>query len=64
VLNVTINADGDVINATVDNAGTTTSNSALIREVIALVKREAKYSPSPGARNITLRMPPLLIKPH
>lgn len=64
VLNVTVNADGDVINATVDNAGTTTSNSALIREVIALVKRDAKYSPSPGARNVTLRMPPLLIKPH
>lgn len=54
VLKVTINADGDVVNAVADRGASSTTNTTLINAVVAAVKREAKYSAAPGSKNITV----------
>ena len=53
VLTVTVDAEGDVISAKDNRSKTNTSNTALINQVIALIKREAKYTSRAGARNWT-----------
>lgn len=55
VLNVTINADGDVVSTSPDRDGST-ANATIISQVSSLVKREAKYSAAPGARNVTVKL--------
>lgn len=48
-LKLTVNADGRVISVNVIRQNTTTSNEALINEVIALARNEVKYKPKPGS---------------
>lgn len=48
-MKLTVNADGRVISVNVIRQNTTTSNEALINEVIALAKKEVKYKAKPGS---------------
>ena len=51
---VTINEDGYVIDVRNIKSKTTTSDVIIIRKVIELVKKQVRYSKSPGARPQTL----------
>lgn len=53
-LKLTVDARGKVIGASVDRNNTTTTNQALIDEVIEIAKKEVTYKPREGARNQTL----------
>lgn len=48
-LKLTVNADGRVTSVKVIRQNTSTSNEALINEVIKLTKKEVKYKPKPGS---------------
>jgi hypothetical protein len=52
-LKVIVDANGTVIAVNEIREGTTTTNQTLIDEVKALVKKEVKYKPKPGAPNET-----------
>ncbi len=56
VLRVTIDANGDVVSASNNRDLSTTTNTTLINQVIALVKREAKYSAAPGSKNVVVTL--------
>lgn len=55
VFNVSINADGVVIYVENIKSKTTTSDEVIIRKVIELVKKQVRYSKSPGAPIQTLQ---------
>lgn len=50
-LKLTVNASGNVVGVSVLRSNTTTTNEALIQEIIKLAKSEVKYKARPGARN-------------
>ena len=52
-LKLTVDSRGKVVAARVIRDNTTTTNQALIDEVISLVKKEVQYKEKPGARNET-----------
>lgn len=52
-LKLTVDSRGKVVAASVIRSNTTTTNQALIDEVISLVKKEVQYKEKPGARNET-----------
>lgn len=53
-LKLTVDSRGVVVGASVDRNNTTTTNQALIDEVIELAKKEVTYKPREGARNQVL----------
>ncbi len=55
VFNVTINADGYVVYVENIKSLTTTTDEIIIRKVMDLVKKQVRYSKSPGASVQTMR---------
>lgn len=61
VLSVLVDADGNIVGQPIFAKGaSTTNNTVLINQVIAIVKREARFNKAPGAKNlkqaITIRL--------
>lgn len=50
-LKVTINANGDIISVVNNPSKTTTTDQRIINQVIAAVKKDVRYSKSPGSPN-------------
>jgi len=57
VLELTVDSRGAVVQARMIRDRTTTSNQALINEVIELTKKHVKYEPIEGARNQLIVLP-------
>lgn len=55
VFNVAVNADGYVVDVSNVKAQTTTNDQTIINKVIELVKKQVRYSKSPGATVQTIR---------